>query len=295
MTFRHIKVFLAVCENNFNVTQAALQLRISQPSVSVALQELEKEYDTPLFDRLGRKLFLTQAGREFWQYARRLEGILDDLEKNLHHPQNSLRIGGSITIGSRFLPSYLEKFRQQFPDTDAKVRIAPSEQLEEMLLKSELDLALLERPAKSPMLLREPYREDSLWVIAPNNGNYSSGQKLTKEELQKERLLLREKGSGSRDLIDKVTQDAGITLSPIWEGISAEALLSGVKKGFGISILPECLVQEAILSGEVVLLKIEGLPFVRTFDLVYHKDKLLTPRMEAFLDLCRTFENVPEQ
>lgn len=289
MTFRHIRVFLAVCDNHNNLTQAARQLFIAQPSVSMAIREIEAEYGLRLFDRLGKKLYLTQDGALFLQYARRLEGLLNDMERNLRLPDGPrlLRVGASVTIGSQFLPGYLEAFRRIHPEVEVRVRIEASQTLEEELLRSELDLALLERPVHAPMLVREPYRRDKLVIIAPNRPPYAGMQVMPLEQLRRERLLLRNRGSGPRDLIDRVTGQAGFTLEPVWEGTSTIALINGVKCGLGISIQPLQMVKEDLQAGQLCAMEAEGLHFLRTFDLVVHKDKVLTPVINDFFDLCR--------
>lgn len=291
MTFRHIRVFLAVCDNQNNLTQAARQLFITQPSVSVAIREIEQEYGLQLFDRLGKKLYLTQEGALFLQYARRLDGVLHDMEMNLRHPgrQHLLRVGASVTIGSYFLPGYLEAFHRQHPEVEVRVRIEPSQTLEEELLRSELDFALLERPVHSPMLLREPYQEDHLVVITPNRPPYTEMKTMSQEQLRHERLLLRDQGSGPRDLIDLVTAQAGFQLEPVWEGTSIIALINGVKCGLGISIQPFQLVRPEAEAGHLLIMKVDGMDFLRTFDLVVHKDKVLSTPMADFFELCRHF------
>lgn len=295
MTFRHIRIFLAVCDNHNNLTQAARQLFIAQPSVSMAVREIEEEYGLRLFDRLGKKLYLTQDGTLFLQYARRLEGLLNDMERNLRHPDGPrlLRVGASVTIGSQFLPGYLEAFRRMHPEVEVRVRIEASQTLEEELLRSELDLALLERPVHAPMLVREPYCQDKLVIIAPNRPPYAGMKVMPREQLQRERLLLRNRGSGPRDLIDRVTGQAGFTLEPVWEGTSTIALINGVKCGLGISIQPLQMVREELETGQLCAMEAEGLTFLRTFDLVIHKDKVLTPAISDFFDLCRHSTDQP--
>lgn len=289
MTFRHIRVFLAVCDNQNNLTQAARQLFIAQPSVSMAIREIEQEYGLQLFDRLGKKLYLTQDGALFLQYARRLEGLLHDMERDLRHPDRPrlLRVGASVTIGSQFLPRYLEAFRASHPQVEVRVRIEASQTLEEELLRSELDVALLERPVHSPMLVRTPYQQDRLVVIAPNKPPYAGMQVISQAQLQRERLLLRNRGSGPRDLIDRVTGQAGFTLQPVWEGTSTIALINGVKCGLGLSIQPFQMVKSDLQAGQLCAMEVEGLTFLRTFDLVVHKDKVLTPTITDFFRLCQ--------
>ena len=139
MTLRHIRIFLAVCENGNNTTRAARALYLAQPAVSRAVAELEEYYGVRLFDRIGRRLYLTEAGRRMWEYAVHICGLFDDLEKGLRgwDEQGVLRVGASITIGSQFLPGYVDAFRAAHPGVDVRVWVGPSEQLLSLIHISE--------------------------------------------------------------------------------------------------------------------------------------------------------------
>ena len=167
MTLRHIRIFLAVCENGNNTTRAARALYLAQPAVSRAVAELEEYYGVRLFDRIGRRLYLTEAGRRMWEYAVHICGLFDDLEKGLRgwDEQGVLRVGASITIGSQFLPGYVDAFRAAHPGVDVRVWVGPSEQLEEKLLHNTLDVALMEGPVHGSALTAEEYMADTLAVV----------------------------------------------------------------------------------------------------------------------------------
>lgn len=178
MTLRHIRIFLAVCENGNNTTRAARALYLAQPAVSRAVAELEEYYGVRLFDRIGRRLYLTEAGRRMWEYAVHICGLFNDLEKGLRgwDEQGVLRVGASITIGSQFLPGYVDAFRAAHPGVDVRVWVGPSEQLEEKLLHNTLDVALMEGPVHGSALTAEEYMADTLAVVCAPGRPFTQGQ-----------------------------------------------------------------------------------------------------------------------
>lgn len=292
MTIRHINIFLAVCEAGQNTTKAAEQLHMSQPAVSLAIHELEEYYGVALFDRIGRRLCITEAGKRFWEYASHISSMFDDMEKTLRDwgRLGVLRVGASITVGSRFLPGYVKTFLSFHPGLEIKAQIAPTEVLAGKLMANELDLALVEGVPKDPSLVSEDYMEDRLAVICPADGPFRQGETITLEQFRAQRFLLREKGSGTREEFDRVTEQAGFSVTPAWEAMSTTALVNAVIEGLGVSVLPQRLTVGAVERGLVVTVNVESLDFCRQFRIIYHKDKYLSPVAKAFLEHCRNFE-----
>lgn len=287
-----MKIFCAICEANCNTTRAAEKLNMSQPAVSLAIKELEHYYGIHLFDRIGRRLQITPVGKNFLEYAIRISAQFDDVEREMKNWDSIglLRVGASITIGSQFLPSYVKAFYQRHPGTQVQVTVAPSEHIEQTLLNNNLDFALIEGISHNPAIHSEQYMEDRLSIIASPNEGFKQGQLLSLEQFKQQPLLLREKGSGTREVFDKAVENVGIQVKPIWESTSTTALVNAVIKGLGIAILPHRMIQGAIERGLVVGIKAEGLDFKRSFYIIHHKDKYLTPTAKAFLNLCRNYE-----
>lgn len=292
MTIRHIHIFLAVCACGCSATKAAQQLHLTQPAVSAAIRELETHYGVPLFDRVGRRLVLTQQGRRFQTYGQRIAGLFQDLDRELRHwdQVGKLTMGASLTIGSRFLPQALRAFAAQRPEVEVQVTVAPSKALEEALLDHRLDLALMEGLPHAPALQWEAYQEDHLAVLAAPHGPVPPGTALTPDAFVRQPLLLREKGSGTREEFDRVTEQAGFSVSPAWEAMSTTALVNAVIEGLGVSVLPQRLIVGAEERGLVVSVNVEGLDFCRQFRIIYHKDKFLPAVAREFLAHCRDFE-----
>lgn len=295
MTIRHMRIFLAVTENENNLTRAASQLYMAQPAVTVAIQELEHYYGINLFDRLGKRLYLTEAGKQFREYVVRILGLFDDMEEGMKSWGSCgiLRVGSSVTIGSQFMPGYVEEYAKTHPNIDTQVLIGPSDLIEKKILKNELDFALVESPVHENNLVAEQYMEDYLVIIAP--GNDRTETEMSVEKFAGQRLLLREPGSGTRESIEKVMEQFSVRLKASWEATSTTALVNAVISGLGISIVPRRMVEAPLRSGQIREIHVKGLEFRRYFYIVYHRDKLLTGPIRDFMELCRAYENLHPQ
>jgi len=292
MTIRHLKIFLSVCNNDYNTTKAAEKLHMTQPAVSLAVKELEQYYGVVLFDRMGRRLKITECGQKFREYSSHIVTLFDEMEKGMKNWDSFglIRVGSSITIGSQFLPNYVKAFYNRFPGTEVRAIVGPSERLEQKILTNELDFALIEGISHIPSFVCEEYMEDSLAVICPADGRFCQGQILTIREFRQQRFLLREHGSGTRETFDRAIEQAGFTVSPYWEAMSTTALVNAVINGLGITVLPHRMVIGPLERGLVVAVNVEGLDFKRKFHIIYHKEKFLTSSAKAFIELCRNYE-----
>ena len=292
MTLRHMKIFLSLVDNGYNTTRAAEALHMTQPAVSLAIRELEQYYGVMLFDRIGRRLKITEAGLRLKSYASHIALLFDDMEKGMRDWDTFglIRVGASVTIGSQFLPCYVKSFYARYPGTEIKALIASSEQLEQSIVNNELDLALIEGVAHNPAFVSEEYMEDHLTVICPADSGFHQGQRLTIDEFRKQKFLLREHGSGTREVFDRVIENAGFSVSPVWEAMSTTALVNAVINGLGVAVLPHRMILGPLKRGLVVAVSVEGLVFERKFRVIHHKEKFLSSAAKAFLDLCRNYE-----
>ncbi len=292
MTLRHLTIFLAVCSNGFNTTKAAGALHMTQPAVSLAVKELEQYYGVALFDRIGRRLQITPAGQQFREYALHITGMFDDLEKGMRNWDafGVLRVGASITIGSQFLPNYVKAFYARYPGTEVQAVVGPSNLLEQKILNNELDLALIEGACHMSSFTVEEYMNDRLTVICPPGGPFRPGQEISVEEFRQQKFLLRERGSGTREVFDHAMERAGFSVKPAWEAMSTTALVNAVINGLGIAVLPYRMIVGPLERGLVIAIRVKGMDFLRTFQIVYHREKFLSSSAKAFLDLCRSYE-----
>ena len=289
MTLRHIRIFLAVCDNGYNVTQAAKTLYMAQPAVSAAIRELEEEYGIRLFDRISRRFYITDAGKRFYQYARKMDVLYRDMERDMRSWDECgiLRIGCSITVGSRLMPEYVKQFSFLRPKIQVQVVVQQSELLEKRILQNELDFAILEGVVHEPGLVDEAYLEDHLVPVAAANGNFTPWQTLSVEEFRHQTFLLREKGSGTREIFDKETAAAGFSVQAVWESASNTALIQAAAAGLGITVLSQRLTEEMVATGILCPILVSGINFRRQFRIVYHQDKYLSSAATDFISLCK--------
>jgi len=265
---------------------------MTQPAISLAIRELEEYYGVILFDRIGRRLKITEAGQRFGEYSSHIISLFDDMEKGMKNWDSFglIRVGASITIGSQFLPNYVKAFYFRYPGTEIKATIGPSEQLEQNILNNQLDLALIEGVSHTPSFISEEYMEDQLVVICPADGRFHQGQQISIDEFRRQKFLLREHGSGTRETFERAVETAGFSVVPIWEAMSTTALVNAVINGLGIAVLPHRMVTGPIERGLVIAVRVKGLSFKRKFHIIYHREKFLTSSAQAFIDLCRNYE-----
>ena len=290
MTLRHMIIFRTVCESDYNSTKAAEQLHMTQPAISLAIKELEQYYGVRLFDRIGRRLKITDTGKLFLQYAIHITDLFDDMETGLRDwdSKGILRVGASITIGSQFMPGYVKAYSEICPGIDVRVVVEQSDTLEHKILTNALDFALIEGIPRDPRIIAEAYMQDQLSVLCSADKGWKQGQTISRQEFKKQRLLLREKGSGTRDVFDRVTAQAGIHITPAWEAMSTSTLINAAITGLGIAVLPSRMIQPALDSGQIITVNVEGLDFKRNFYVIRHKDKFLMPSAKKFIALCKS-------
>lgn len=288
MTIRHLKIFLAVYETG-STTAAGKELLIAQPSVSVALGELEDYYNIRLFERYGKRLHVTDAGNSFYQYARHVVDLFEEMEENARHLSidSTLRIGSSITIGTYFLPQYIKTFCSTHSHTKVHVMVENTGTITQYLLSNKIDLALVEGSISHPFLTAQPYRQDHLVLVCSPDHPFATLPSVTPEMVQAQPLLLRETGSAVRELVDSLMERRGLVIEPVWQSVSTQAIIQAVQTGLGLSILPYYLVKEHLDGGALAEVAVEGMDFRRNYCIVYHKNKFHFPAMDDFISLCQ--------
>lgn len=292
MTIRHLRIFLAVCQEK-NITAASKRLYISQPAVSLAVKELESYYGVRLLDRFPHRLYLTDAGQSLYQYAMHIVSLFDEMETSLksRHSSGNLRIGSSLTIGTSLLPGYLKQFSALFPGVKPHVAINSSDIIERMILENELDLALIEGIVHSPDILSEPFQEDELIPVCHPSHPLLQKSEVSLSDLTGESFLMREKNSGTREIVESALLVHEFIPNTLWESTSTPAIIVGVAQGIGISVLPLDLVRGDLNTGRICRFSIQGVRFPRQLHIIRHKSKYLNAPAEGFLTLVRRPSN----
>ena len=168
MTLRHMRILVAVFQQG-SVTKAAQALHLAQPSVSLALRELEDYYGVALFTRTGRQLLPTACGQSFYDYAVHVVSLVDEMETQMRNwdTLGTVRIGSTITIGTHLLPGLVRQLQTEFPDLKIEVKVCRASQVEQLILDNDIDLGLMEMQPEHPKLYAEPFLHDELQAIVP--------------------------------------------------------------------------------------------------------------------------------
>lgn len=287
MTLRHIKIFVSVFQHE-SITKAANDLHLAQPSVSFAIRELEDYYGIHLFERIGRRIFPTECGKEFYGYALHIVSLFEEMEKKMKNWDTigTLRIGSSITIGTHILPNIIKQYQTRFPDLTVEVSINKSSTIEQLVLNNTIDIGLIEAAPDHPDIISEPFMEDSLCAIVPISHPLTQQKAVTLLEMAKYPFLMREKGSAGREILDAYFSFHQLSIHPLWESTSTQAIVRGVAKNLGVAVLPYLLVEKDIQEHCVKQIPLFP-PLKRDLNIIYHKSKYLTSNMEAFINLCK--------
>ena len=288
MTLRHLQIFRVVCEEE-SITRAAEKLNMTQPAVSIAIRELESFYQVSLFERLNRKIFLTEAAHTLLQYADTLTEQFEEAVRVMRRESHchTCRLGANVTTGEIALAVFAQKIRRAVPDIDLRLVVNNSRTIEAMLMQNALDFAIVNQVSdrhnwKSTLLSKEKM------VVVASSGLLAGRKSMTVSELSREPLLLREQGSGSRKCVDAVFQRHGQTPSPVLESISTLSLIEMAKRGLGFAILPREVVLRELACGEIQTVDRQGDAFERHFYLIYHNRKFLTDTLQTVMDVLCT-------
>lgn len=286
MTLRHMRIFVTVYQCN-SITKAAKELHLAQPSVSLAVGELERYYGIKLFDRIAKRLYVTEQGKKLYNYAVHIVSLFDEMEKGIRDWDRvgAIRIGTSITIGNYVLPDGMEAFKRQYPDIKVTVTIKNSTDLEEEVRSNRIDFALVEGMPAPDQMVAVPFMKDKLCFICGMTHPLAARESITLSEAAAQDFLLRESGSAGRELFEGILAAHDLSVEPIWESISTQAIVKAVSRGLGVSVLPYLLVKSEVEEGQVKEIPIEGVDLTRDFSIIYHKNKYLTPSAKAFMKL----------
>lgn len=284
-----MRIFVSVFQKN-SITKAAQELHLAQPSVSLAVRELEDYYGIRLFDRIGRHIAPTECGKEFYRYAVHIVSLFNEMEKKMRNWDTfgTLRIGASITIGTHILPVLIHRYQDQFPDLMIEAKVSKSASVEDEIIHNGIDLGLIETQPSHPDLRAVPFMTDSMCAITAPDHPLASVKSISLAELSRFPFLMREKGSAGRKLLDAAFSLQQITVSPRWESTSTQALVKAVAEGLGVSVLPYLIVKKDIEEGTVRQIPLNQ-PIRRNLNVIYHKSKFLTDNMKSFIELCKKY------
>lgn len=294
MTIRHLRIFIEVAKSG-KMSLAANHFFISQPTVSQTISELERYYNVLLFERISKRLYITDAGRVLLSHATK---IVNDFE-NLEHIMQStaheqpIRIGATITIGACILSPMVTKLREIHPNIKLSISVSNTKQIEQKLLNSELDIALVEGKIQNFDINTFPIINDYMAIICSSKHRLAQKREVSLEDLKNEGFLLREDGSSTRELFLNFMQIRKQPINIIWESNNPEAIKQAVLDNQGLAVMSIRLFEEELRNNQVQILKIDGCSLQRKFSLVYHKNKLISQQINSFISIAQGYKNPP--
>lgn len=294
MTLHQLKVFMTVAKIK-SFTHAAENLGVRQPSVSLVIKDLEDDLEVRLFEKLGHKINLTAAGELLVQDAEailsKVAGLRERMDELKGLKKGKLSIGGSPSSAASFLPFVVDSFKKQFSWVDTTLRIDRTANLEKRLLDGDLDVAILGRTPKSPLLVAELYQQDDIVVIAAPDHPLAKKSSVPLMRIAREPIIAEEKGSMVRDQLEERFARLGIPLTPKME-LSPEigardAMKNAVAGGLGVGFITRCHIKAEVEAGRVKIVKVPDLKLKRSNYLVVHKSRQATPMVQAFVKILK--------
>lgn len=284
MTIRHIRTFLEVCRQG-GVTRAAQNLCVAQPSVSQAIAELEGYYGVRLFERVGRKLILTPEGEKLKAKATEVVAEFDSFEAaaTAARATPSVRIGASMTAGKIVIPRLICAIQSHIEGVECRALVDSTAAIVSEISGGGLDFAIVEGSISGDIEAKEWGSDRLAAVCAPSAPLPQSADGASLVKLP---LLLRLRGSASRDLLDSRFSERGLSCSPVVQSSSNSALIAAAEEGLGVAVLPFALVERHILRGQLREIALVDLNLRRTWFAVWRRGKKFSPAQKRALDIC---------
>ncbi|MBK1663795.1 LysR family transcriptional regulator [Rhodospirillum rubrum] len=283
-TLRQMQIFDAVARH-LSFSNAARELGLTQPAVSLQIKQIEALAGLPLFEQMGRVLLLTQAGTILLGHVRTILAAVTDADKAMDALKGkragALRIG-VVSTAKYFAPRLLSVFTAGYPGVELGLTVANREQILGMIQENALDLFIMGRPPTEPAVRAERFAPNPMVMVAASDHPLVR-RKLTFHDLSGETFLMREPGSGTRILMEKLMTDHGVLPHRMIEMSSNETIKQAVMAGMGISLLSRNTMNLELSVGRLVILDVEGLPIQRDWYVVIREGKHLLPVAEAMV------------
>ncbi len=274
MTLRHLKIFVEVVETG-KMSAAAKNLYMAQPSVSQAIHELEEHYQTLLFRRYSRKLYITEDGKLLYTFAKQLASQFVRMEESMltKNRREKYRMGATISVGGSILSPVVKQFREAFPEVAVYAFVGNTQEIEERLLNMELDVGIIEGFVKSADLLTVPLLEDPLVLACSREHPLAGRNILYIEDLQEQEFVIREPGSGTRELLDRFLVSHGIHINVAFEVHTPDAIKNALRINQCLTLISARLVEQELKNGEFLAFSSRDSQWSRYFRIVHHKGK----------------------
>jgi DNA-binding transcriptional LysR family regulator len=289
MDVRDLKVFLTV-SRHLNYTRAGEEINLSQPSVSVRIRQLETELGVRLFEQLGKKVVLTDAGQLLIPYANRVIAAVDDARHAIDELQGlergSLRIGASTTPGMYLVPQVVAGFKRSHPKIDIHLRIKDTREVEDGVLNNEFDFGFVGGHLAAAEVSAHAWLTDELLLIVSPDHRLRNKKTVRKQDLEGESFIVRESGSATRATIVAQLQQADFELETVIEMENPESIKKAVQSGLGIAFISKFAIATELKAKTLMAIRVRDLTIARELKIVHRKDKHLSRAALAFIEIA---------
>lgn len=286
---QRLQVFVSVVEHE-NFSRTAEELLMTQPAVSQYIRSLEDQIGTRLLERTNKYVRLNKAGEIVYHHAKEILGLytnmqrlVDDLVDKAGGP---LTIGASYTFGEYVLPGIIADLQSTYPDIQPTLTIGNTSEIANLVGTHQLDMGIVEGHFHNQQLHVEEFAEDDMVVVAPPHHVLAQREYVDMKELEDETWIVREKGSGTREAIDKVFQDFEFSPNKLMNFGSTQPIKGAVEAGLGLTLLSQWAIQRELRNGDLSIIPVKGLPFTRQFSIIT-KTRFQTKALEVFIGLLR--------
>jgi DNA-binding transcriptional LysR family regulator len=288
MNFHQLKSFYyAVKYGSFSA--AADALYITQPAVTKQIQQLQAAYGVKLLNRFGKKMVPTDAGEVLYDFADKIFQFESQAEESLRDFQQRksgrLRIHASESFGAYYLPSVINLFRKKYPKVRISVNIFPNQEIVENTVKLENDMGFISYPIEHKKLLAQEILEDRLVLIVPPTHLFARKKSLEPRQLDGQSIVMHERGSASREIVDGFIKRHNISVSIPLELSNNEAIKRAVEEGIGLSLISENVVKEEVKRKKLKSIPLMDPALTRKFYLIYHREKYLSQPFQMFINM----------
>jgi LysR family transcriptional regulator, transcriptional activator of the cysJI operon len=290
-----LKVFCTVAETkSFSKTSEIIHL--TQPAVSLQIQAIEEKYETKLFDRSSSTVTLTPAGETLYKYAKEILALYASAEKTIGKQTGILKgcitIGAGSNIGNYILPSIITEFKSLHPKVKIYLIVGNTKRVIELLGAGNINLGLVEGDAVKQKIITKKLLSDELSLIVSPEHSWVKKKEVSIADLIKEPFILREAGSGTRQMIEKILGRHGVTINDMKISSilgSTEAIKDAVENGLGVSIISRWAARKESKYGTLKLLNLKEEKMVRDFSLIVHKNSVSSGSLEEFISFLKSY------
>jgi len=287
INLHQLSTFQAVAEE-CSYIRAAEKLHFSQPAVSAQIRQLEESIGMKLFDKIGHRTYLTQAGEELYRYSQKIFALINETMESmeaLRSPDSGrLSVGADTTVGTYVVPHHLGKFHNLYPNVDITLEVVNRRYLVDALISNRIDMVIMGKIPTEVPVFHADFAPNELVLIAPPTHRLAGIPNVPFAELAREHFLLREIGSGTRSALEDAFHQVDLPLQVSMQVGNNSAIKQSVAAGLGVALISRVAINVELETKRLVMLDVKGFPIMRQWRLVHLREKNLSATARAFKD-----------